>query len=159
MTWSWASLKTAKASAPGLPRLAQPQRQRLEQVPLAVLEQVELPAAVGRALLAVAARRGGDEALDEAAGGGALDDGPGELAGAEPHHAEGVEVAERVAVVGEQALGDELEQHRVVALERREHVGVGLEGREPVDGEVARAAARLAAGLDGGRRVGRRRPP
>ena len=57
-----------------------------------------------------------------------------------------------VAEVGQQPPRGEQHQHRVVALERREDVGVGLERREPVDAHVAGAAAALAAGLD---RLGR----
>ena len=64
-----------------------------------------------------------------------------------------VEVLEARGVVGEQPLGDQLEQDRVVALERGEHVGVGLERGEPVLRQVAGAAARLAALLDGAGRV------
>ena len=84
--------------------------------------------------------------------GGALHERLDHLAGDEADHPERVELAELVAVVGEQRLGHELEQDRVVALERREHVGVGLQRREAVDPQVAGAAARLAAGLD---RLGR----
>ena len=73
-----------------------------------------------------------------------------EAGGAEP-----VELAEVVAVAGEQLLGDELQQDGVVTLERREHVGVGLEPGQPVLGEVAGAAARLAAVLDRARGVPR----
>ena len=64
----------------------------------------------------------------------------------------GIQLAELVAVVGQEVLRRELEQHGVVALERREDVGVGLQRREAVAAQVAGAAARLAAGLD---RVGR----
>ena len=69
--------------------------------------------------------------------------------GHEADHAELVHLLELARVVGEQPLGDELQQHVVVALEGGEHVGVGLERGEPVGREVARAAARLAALLDG----------
>ena len=101
-----------------------------------------LPAAVHHGARGVAARRRGHEALDEPAGRGALDDRAGDPARAQAHHAEGVEVPEGVPVLRQQALGDELEQHRVVALERREDVGVGPQCREPVLGEVARRRRR-----------------
>ena len=87
--------------------------------------------------------------LDQLVHVGPLDDRLDGQAGDEPDHAELVEVLEVAGVVGQQPLGDQLQQHVVVALERREHVGVGLERGEPVDREVARAAARLAALLDG----------
>ena len=74
-------------------------------------------------------------------------------AGDEADHAELVEVLELARVVGEQALGDQLQQDVVVALEGGEDVGVGLERGEPVRREVAGAAARLAALLDGPGRV------
>ena len=64
----------------------------------------------------------------------------------------GVQLAELVAVAGQQRLRDELEQDRVVALEGREDLGVGLELAEAVLGQVAGAAAGLAAALD---RLGR----
>ena len=57
------------------------------------------------------------------------------------------------AVAGEQALGDELQQHGVVALEGREDIAVGLERGEAVDGEVALPTTGLTAGLDRVRRV------
>ena len=155
MTWSWASLKTANASASG----SAARRSRRARVSTRCCSRssnsAQLPAAVEHGVLRVASGRGGHETLDEAACGGALDDRAGELPGAEADHAQRVEVAEGVAVVGEQPLGHELQQHGVVALEGREHVGVGLQRRQPVDREVAGAAAGLAAHLDGGRRVGR----
>ena len=86
--------------------------------------------------------------LEQLVHAGALDDRLDGHPGDEADHAELVEVLEVAGVVGEQPLGDQLEQHVVVALERGEHVGVGLERGEPVDGEVPRAAARLAALLD-----------
>ena len=78
-----------------------------------------------------------------------LDDGLDRQAGDEAGHAELVHLLELAGVVGEQALGDQLEQDVVVALEGGEDVGVGLQRGEPVLAEVARAAARLAALLDG----------
>ena len=80
---------------------------------------------------------------------GALEHGVDGQAGDEPHHAELVEVAEAGGVVGEQALGDQLQQDVVVALEGGEHVGVGAQRAEPVGHQVAGAAAGLAALLDG----------
>ena len=77
-----------------------------------------------------------------------LDHGLDRLAGDEGDHLARVELAELILVVGEQALGGEHHQHRVVALEGGEDVGVGLQRGEPVDGHVAGAAAALAAGLD-----------
>src|SRR5690606_3590660 len=62
---------------------------------------------------------------------------------------EEVEVLELLLVAGEEALGDLEEEHRVVALERREDVGVGAEGGEAVGVAVALAAAGLAGLLDG----------
>ena len=62
---------------------------------------------------------------------------------------EGVTGLHRVRVVREQPLGDELVEHRVVALERHVHVEVGPQPGDPVGGEEALAAAGLPAGLDG----------
>ena len=127
---------------------AQPHRERLEQVLLAVLEEVELTAPIGERVVAVTTGRSGDEALDERAADGPLDDPGRHLASAEEEGAPGVELVEGVLVLGEHALGHELQQDGVVALEGAEDVGVGLEVGEAVDRHVAGAAARLAAHLD-----------
>ena len=71
-----------------------------------------------------------------------------DLPGDERHHLPRVELLEMVLVVGQDALGGEHHQHRVVALEGGEDVGVGLQRGESVDGHVAGPAAALAAGLD-----------
>ena len=84
---------------------------------------------------------------------------PERLAGHELRHAERVELAERVLVVGQQVLGRELQQDRVVALEGREDVGVGLQRGEAARAQVARAAAGLAAALDRVASRARWRPP
>ena len=81
-------------------------------------------------------------------GTGALEHGLDGQPGDEPHHAELVEVAEARGVVGEQPLGDQLEQDVVVALEGGEHVSVRAQGAEPVGHQVAGATARLPALLD-----------
>ena len=59
-------------------------------------------------------------------------------------------------VLGQEPLGDELEEHGVRALEGREDVGVGAQPTEPVRGEIALAPARLAAHLEGRGAVRRR---
>ena len=65
----------------------------------------------------------------------------------------GIRVRELLRVVGEQALGDELQQHVVVALEGHVDVEVGAQPDEAVLGEEAGAAARLARLLQGVERV------
>ena len=84
---------------------------------------------------------------------------PERLPGDELRHPERVELAERVLVVGQQVLGRELQQDRVVALEGGEDVGVGLQRGEAARAQVARAAAGLAAALDRRRSRARWRPP
>ena len=102
---------------------------------LAPLEQRQLLAAVEQVRVLVAAGRGGDQALRPARGRRVRSStAPDDLVGDEAHRPQGVELAEVVAVAGQQALGDELQQDGVVALERREDVGVGLELRQPVLG-------------------------
>jgi hypothetical protein len=60
----------------------------------------------------------------------------------------GIRLGELAGVVGEKALGNELEQHVVVALEGDVDVEVGAQLRETVLGEKARSAAGLAALLN-----------
>jgi len=131
----------------------QPARRAGEDVPLAPADQLELRLAPQEVGAVVAA---GEQAVGEpgeqTARRGALGDDPDRLTAEELRDAERVELAELVAVVGEEVLGAELEQDGVVALERREDIGVGLQRGEAVGLEVAGAAARLAARLD---RVGR----
>ena len=154
MTWSCAALNTSNASAVVLAGATQTTGRGLEDVLLAVLEQVELGAAVEQVVVVVAvAGTRVDEPLDELRRGGALLDDVGDGAGREAYQADRVEAADLLRVRRQQLLGDELEQHVVVALERREDVGVALERREPVLGEVAGAAAGLAGLLDGLGRV------
>ena len=129
---------------------AQPPGHRLEQVLLAEGEQLDLPGAVEQVGLVVAAgaqRRRSRCTI--AAADGPLEHRLDGLLGDEAGRAERVEVAELVAVAGQQLLGHQLQQDGVVALEGGEDVGVGLQRRQPVLGQVARAAARLPAGLDG----------
>ena len=70
--------------------------------------------------------------------------------------------AELLGVVGQQALGDQLQQHGVVALERGVDVEVGAQRGEAVLGQEAGAAAGLAAflqrveGVPGAQRLERR---
>ena len=125
-----------------------------DDVLLAPAEEVELVLPIPKVPLALAA---GDEvvaeALNELADGGALDDGLPDLTGDELRGAELVELAEALAVSGQQALGDQLQEDRVVALECGEDLGVVLELAKAVLGQVAGAAARLPARLDRRRRV------
>ena len=60
-----------------------------------------------------------------------------------------VDVAELLGVVGQQALGDQLQQDGVVALEGGVDVEVGAQGGEAVLDQEAGAAAGLAALLQG----------
>ena len=132
--------------------VAPPRRRRTapsSRCSLAVLEDLELPAPVGDGDLLVAAGHGADQPLDERPRGGALEHHLADLLGDEGGAAPAVQRAELVPVAGEQPLGDQLQQHRVVALEGGEDVGVGLQAGQPVLGQVAGAAARLAARLDG----------
>jgi len=56
-------------------------------------------------------------------------------------------------MVGEQPLGDKLEQDGVVPLEGREDVGIRIEKCKTVVPQVTRPTARLPAGLDRDRGV------
>ena len=99
-----------------------------------VVVRVEQP---GLLVPLVAAREDVADPLDQLVDRGLLDHGLDREPGDEPDHPELVQVLELAGVVGQQALGHQLEQDVVVALERREDVGVGLEGGEPVHGPVA----------------------
>ncbi len=116
---------------------------------LAPAEQLELMLALEQVAGLVAAGDDVGDHLGDLARGQALDDGLDGLLGDVHHELARVELAELIPVVGEQAARDEHHQHRVVALERREHVGVGLQRREPVDAQVAGAAAAFPSALDG----------
>ena len=72
-----------------------------------------------------------------------------------PRHRAGIRLGELLRVVGEQALGDELQQHVVVALERGVDVEVRPEADHAVLGEEPGAARRLARLLQGLERVPR----
>ncbi len=100
---------------------------------LAVLEGRALPAPVEQVGVLAAPRGGVDDALQQRASGRALDDRAHHLVGDEPHRAQRVQRPEVVAVARQQPLGHQLQQHRVVTLEGREDVGVGLELRQPRD--------------------------
>ena len=139
--------------------LAQPPDRALERVLLAELEHLQLPAAVEHRHVVVPAGDGVDEPGDQRAGRRPLQHRLADHVGDEPDLAPAVERAEVVAVAGQQPLGDQLQQDGVVALEGGEDVGVGLEVRQPVLLQVARAAARLAAHLDGARWRARSGPP
>ena len=122
-----------------------------EHVLLAEAQHRLLVGRVEQAGLLVPLVAAGQRVLDrgeQLAGAGPLQDGLDRETGDVAHHAELVEVLELALVVGQQPLGDQLQQDGVVALEGREDVGVGLERGEAVGPEVARAAARLAALLD-----------
>jgi hypothetical protein len=121
-------------------------------VSLTPAEQVELELTIGERALVVAADRVTDH-LDDLAGEQALDDGLDRLPRHEGDRLARVQIGELVAVVGEDALGHEHHQHRVVTLKGGEHIGVGLERGEAVDTHVAGSAAALAGGLDRGGRV------
>ena len=123
-----------------------------EHVLLAEAQHRLLVGRVEQAGLLVPLVAAGQHVLDrreQLAGAGPLQHGLDRQPGDEADHAELVHVLELAGVVGQQALGDQLEEHVVVALEGGEDVGVGLERVEAVGAEVARAAARLAALLDG----------
>ena len=92
------------------------------------------------------------EPLRELAQRAALDDRLVDLAGNEAGRLDRVELAELVAVVGQQPFGHELQQDRVVAFERSEDVDVGPELTEAVLAQISGAAACLTALLD---RLGR----
>src|SRR4051794_30501962 len=139
----------AERVAAGVDAALQPARRALEDVLLAPAEERALRLAVEQlpALVAAGAHLVG-EAADHLADRGALGHRPEDLAGEELRHAERVELAELVLVVGEEVLRRELEQDGVVALEGGEDVGVGLEVGEAIGAQVAGTTARLAAGLD-----------
>ena len=133
-------------------------RDRGQDVLLAPAEHLEVVAAVLQVLIGdVVATAGAGhhvaQPLEDRPGVGALEDGLHGGRRHEPDQPDLVEVLEGVLVVGEQTLGHQLHQDRVVALERREDVGVGTQRVEPVHRQVAGAAARLAALLDGAGRV------
>ena len=117
---------------------------------MAPAEQLQLRLGVEQVGVVVATRA---ERIGELAQRHALAQHAERLPGHELRHPELVEVAERVLVVRQQVLGRELQQDRVVALEGREHVRVGLQRREAAGAQIARAAAGLAAALDRVRRV------
>ena len=123
----------------------QPPRRAGQQVLVAPAEQLQLGLALEQVGVVVAA---GEQRVGELAQRGALGQHAERLAGDELRHPERVELAERVLVVGQQVLGRELQQDRVVALEGREDVGVGLQRGEAARAQVAGAAAGLAAALD-----------
>ena len=120
-----------------------------DHVLLPPAQEAELVIAVEQVVLVLAARDEiVGESLDDLPDRGPLDHRLVHLAGDEADRADRVELAELVAVVGQESLGDELEEDRVVAFEGGEDVGVRPELSEPVLAQVARAAAALAAGLD-----------
>ena len=131
-------------------RLAlQPTGDRGDHVLLAVLEHLELGAAVEEAALFLVVLPGIEDRLDDRLRRSAFQHPlAGEVSG-EPHPVHGAHALDVVGVGGEQFLGDELDQHVVVALEGSEHVGVGLQRDQPVLGEIACAAAGFARLLDG----------
>jgi hypothetical protein len=121
-------LKTSKASWPSsIP-------------PLSRRAEVVLLLGVGRDVV--------PDPAEELAGGGALGEALDHRVGDELRHPPGVELAEVLAVAGQHALRDELQQHRVVALEGGEDLRVGLARAEVRGGQIAETAAGLAAGLD-----------
>ncbi len=131
----------------------EPARDPTEHVVLAEAQhgqlvlRVEQPGLLVPAVLAAGQQVA--DPLEQLVHAGLLQHGLDAEVGDELHHPELVEVLEPAGVVGEQALGHQLQQHVVVALERREDVGVGLERCEPVLRQVARTATGLAALLDG----------
>ena len=158
--WSCAALKIANGSSAAAARRSR-RASGVEQVLLAPVEQRQR-ASRGRAgrLVVAAAGRGVDAAAAGCAGrrrrSTTVSTAWSATNRAVPSQ---VELAEVVAVAGQQLLGDELQQDGVVALEGGEDVGVGLEAGQPVLGQVAGAAAGLAAGLDGARWRARWRAP
>ena len=52
--------------------------------------------------------------------------------------------SELAPIFSQQALGYQQHQHRIVALERGENIGIGLERGKAVDGQVALSATALA---------------
>ena len=134
-------------------QLLQPARRGLEHVLLPPGEEVRMEAPVQDVGVLVGARHQVGDPLRQRPGRGQLQDGPHHLVG---HEADGrgrIHALELIPEVGEQSLGDQLEQHRVVPLEGREDVGVGPQLGEPVDRQVAGSPAGLPAGLDGLSRV------
>ena len=136
MTWSWTREKTSAGVHAGVDAALEPPRDAGELVLLAEPQHRQVVVGVEDAGLVVPPVAAGQhvlDALEQLVHAGPLDDGLDGHPGDEADHAELVEVLEVAGVVGQQALGDQLEQHVVVALERGEDVGVGLERGEPVD--------------------------
>ena len=144
------------ASIPPFSRRAAPARmcswrQRISSSWVSRVEQVGAVVAAGEQPVG--------EPGEQAARRGALGDDLDRLTAEELRHAERVELAELVAVVGEQVLRAELEQDGVVALERREDVGVGLQRGEAV-GLAGSRRRRTPRGTSGScRSRARWRPP
>ena len=143
-TWSWHSMKTVERVVAVVDQALSRRASAGDDVhPRASANSASWSSRERRSLVggrACAAPRRAD-AADDLARRRALDDRLDHLVGDELHRPERVELAEVVLVVGQQPLGDELQQDRVVALERGEDVGVGLQRGEAVGGQVAGAAA------------------
>ena len=129
-------------------RAAEAAGQRLEQVRLAVLEQLDLVTGVEDVgLLAVGDAV--DERLHRPGQRRAAAEDVADVLHAETQHAHRVEVGQAAGVGGDQLLAHHLDQDGVVALERGEHVGVVLVDGQQILRHVTGAAAGLAALLDG----------
>src|SRR5699024_11634428 len=100
-----------------LPRPSQEGRKTIDDVLFATLQQLQLPPAVVQVGIFAHAGRGGDKTVDQRQGGGALDDVLEHPAGHESDQTQLVQVGEGILEVGEQGLGELLQQDRVVALE------------------------------------------
>ena len=74
---------------------------------------------------------------------GAVDGGIPDLVGDKLGHRSGIRAGELARIVREQALGHELKQHVIVALEGGVHVHVGAKTREPILDEEPVSAAGL----------------
>ncbi|MPM76933.1 hypothetical protein SDC9_123932 [bioreactor metagenome] len=134
---------------PGPGRLPGAMGQRLQDVALPVLEHHHLPAALQRQAVLVAQLRAGDHPGDQRLGRGPLQHRLTQAARRRAGHPQQVEIAPGVPVVHEQFLGDQLLQHRVVALEGGEHVDVLADLGQQVLGQVAGPAAGLPHRLHG----------
>ena len=105
---------------------------RGDDVALAPVEQLKLVVAVEQVALVIRSRERVGDHLHDLAREQPLDDGLDRLAGDERHHLGRVQAAEVVRIVGQERPRREHDQDRVVTLEGREDVGVGLQRRQPV---------------------------
>ena len=147
-TWSCTALNASNGDH--LLGLAlQPASDRREHVLLAVLEHLDLGAAVEQAALFLVVLAGVEDRLHDRLRRSAFHHPLAGEVGREPHPLDRAHALDVVGVGGQQLLGHQLGQHVVVALEGGEHVGVGLQRDQPVLGQIACAAAGFAGLLDG----------